>query len=81
MDESQVQEVTEAKFDEETKNELKMHLNVRSRYSYEICTKSYRVWPLVSYQTITKHEFKIPIKTLTDFEFEDFIVDTKATVI
>ena len=84
MDESQVQKVTEAKFDEETKNEFKdapereWAVDIAMRFAQNLT----EFGDVVSYQkeTITKHDsLKYPIKTLTDFEFEDLIVDTKAT--
>ena len=84
MDESQVQKVTETKFDEETKNEFKdapereWAVDIAMRFAQNL--KEFG--DVVSYQkeTVTKHDsLKYPIKTLTDFEFEDLIVDTKAT--
>jgi hypothetical protein len=84
MDQSQVQKITEAKFDEETKNEFKdapereWAVDISMRFVQNLG----EFGEVVSYQkeTITKHDsLKYPIKTLTDFEFKDVIVDTKAT--
>ena len=85
MDESQVQKVTEAKFDEETKNEFKdapereWAVDIAMRFAQNLS----EFGDVVSYQkeviTSKPQILKYPIKTLTDFEFEDLIVDTKAT--
>ena len=84
MDESAVQKVTEAKFDELTNNEFKESserewaVDIAMRFAQNLT----EFGEVVSYQkeTITvKDGLKYPIKTVTDFEFEDVIVDTKAT--
>lgn len=84
MDEHKVQEVTEAKFDELTKNEFKespereWSVDIAMRFAQNLS----EFGEVVSYQkeTITHlPNLKYPVKTVTDFEFEDLIVDTKAT--
>ena len=84
MDESAVQKVTEAKFDELTNNEFKESserewaVDIAMRFAQNLG----EFGEVVSYQkeTVTfKDGLKHPIKTVTDFEFEDVIVDTKAT--
>ena len=84
MDEHKVQEVTEAKFDELTKNEFKespereWSVDIAMRFAQNLS----EFGEVVSYQkeTITHMpNLKYPVKTVTDFEFEDLIVDTKAT--
>ena len=84
MDEHKVQEVTEAKFDELTKNEFKespereWSVDIAMRFAQNLS----EFGEVVSYQkeTITDlPNLKYPVKTVTDFEFEDLIVDTKAT--
>ena len=85
MDESQVQKVTEAKFDDETKNEFKdapereWAVDIAMRFAQNLS----EFGDVVSYQreviTAKLQILKYPIKTVTDFEFENLIVDTKAT--